>query len=655
VIAERSGRPVLTDASLYYSIQEVSEKLSIPIQKLRRWDTDGVLKAQRSMGGHRRYLKELIDRLAAQSLSADKGTQELATIKKSLAEKSRIIQLLLESEHRYRDLVETSHDLVWTTDPQGRFTYLNTAAQDIFGLPPRDLSGRCFFDFEAGNAHIANRRFLAMLKRGGEVKNYVTHVVTARGEDRWIGINARALLDENREVKGIRGTARDITEQHVATRRIEHLAMHDTLTDLPNRIALQKSIEEGIFGGTPGAILFLDIDHFKYVNDNFGHRVGDQMIKGVGSALRGMMRDFSGSLFRLGGDEFAIHLPGALRQDAVRVAECALETVQHYRLQTGSPKGISNISASIGIALYPFHGPDVGGLLSNVDIAMYQAKELGRNRYILFDQGSDNMRSTHKRVHWAKKLRDAIDDDRLVLVAQPVVRLSDQKPVHHEVLLRIRDDDGKIIMPGNFIEIAESLGLIQEIDMRVVEKLLLHMHQHNLMGKKLRYFVNLSRVSISDKNWVKRFIEMLSISKADPSQLVFEITETAAMSEIDVTLSFIKKLKDMGCRFALDDFGAGFSSFYYLKRFAVDYLKIDGSFIRDLAGEDGSNRLFVKALNDVAKGMNKQVIAEWVETPEVLKLLQDMGAQFGQGYLFQRPALLDGSEDQRYAQQGLSA
>ena len=647
---EQSGRALVPDDSLYYTIQEVSGKLGIPIQKLRRWDTDGVLKAQRSIGAHRRYLKELIDRLAAQSISPDSTTKELATIKKSLAEKSRIIQLLLDSEHRYRDLVETSHDLVWTTDPQGRFTYLNNAAQDIFGLPAHDLSGRCFFDFEAGNAHIANRRFLAALKRVGEVKNYVTHVVTARGEDRWIGINARALLDDNREIKGIRGTARDITEQHMATRRIEHLAMHDTLTDLPNRIALQKTIEAVIGSGTPGAILFLDIDHFKYVNDNFGHRVGDQMIKGVGSALRGMMRDFTGNLFRLGGDEFAILLPGALRQDAIQVAERALETVQHYRFQTGSDKGISHLSVSIGIALYPFHGSSNTSLLSNVDIAMYQAKELGRNRYVLFDHGAEGMRSTHKRVHWAKKLRNAIDEDRIVLFAQPVVRLSDQKPVHHEILLRIRDDDGKIIMPGNFIDIAESLGLMQEFDMRVVEKLLLHMHQNNLMGKKRRYFVNLSRASISDQNWVNRFVNMLLISKANPSQLVFEITETTAMSAIDVTLSFIRKLKDMGCRFALDDFGAGFSSFYYVKRFAVDYLKIDGSFMRDLAGEDGSNRAFVKALNDVARSMSKQVIAEWVETPEVHNLLRDMGAQFGQGYLYQRPMPLDGSQDYSVAE-----
>ncbi|MGH8640366.1 MAG: EAL domain-containing protein, partial [Burkholderiales bacterium] len=159
--------------------------------------------------------------------------------------------------------------------------------------------------------------------------------------------------------------------------------------------------------------------------------------------------------------------------------------------------------------------------------------------------------------------------------------------------------------------------------------------------RKLRYFVNLSRVSISDPHWIKRFHTLLRASNVNPGQLVFEITETAAMSEIDVTLSFIKRLKEMGCRFALDDFGAGFSSFYYLKRFDVDYLKIDGSFIRDLATDEGS-RIFVRALNDVAHGLDKQVIAEWVETPEALNLLLGMGTHFGQGHLFQHPVPLEG-------------
>jgi diguanylate cyclase (GGDEF)-like protein/PAS domain S-box-containing protein len=606
-----------------------------------------VLVALRTAGGHRRYAKELIDRLAASGapIGGDRTTtQELATVKRSLAEKRRIIQLLLESENRYRDLVETSHDLIWVTDGEGRFTYLNNAAHEIFGLAPRDLIGRCFFNFEAGSSHISNRRFLAALRRDGEVRNYVTHVVTAGGDDRWIGINARISHDENGEVLGIRGTARDITEQHLATARIEHLAMHDALTDLPNRHSLQRCIESSMQGNGVGALLFIDIDHFKYVNDNFGHKTGDQMIIGVGSVLRDMMRTRTGRLYRLGGDEFAIHLPEALRKEAVDTAEHALDAIRRYRFPASEHRMISNISASIGIALYPFHGSDLPALLSNVDIAMYQAKDLGRNRYMLFDQASDNLRSTHKRIHWAKKLRDALDEDRFVLFAQPVVRLRDLKPVHHEILVRIRDENGKHILPGNFIELAESLGLIQEIDMRVVEKLLQFMRENEQVGKKVRYFVNLSRVSISDERWIKRFVSLLRDSGVEPSQLVFEITETAAMSEIDVTLTFINRLKQMGCRFALDDFGAGFSSFYYLKRFEVDYLKIDGGFIRDLASDEGS-RLFVRALNDVARGLNKQVIAEWVETPEVLKLLLERGAQFGQGYLFRKPMPLSQTLD----------
>jgi diguanylate cyclase (GGDEF)-like protein/PAS domain S-box-containing protein/excisionase family DNA binding protein len=632
----------LSTSETEYSIQEASERLGIPIQKLRRWDEQGVLVALRTGGGHRRYSRELIDRLAASGLSAtaEQASQELATVKRALAEKRRIIQLLLESENRYRDLVETSHDLIWATDAQGRFTYLNAAATDIFGTSPKDLIGRCFFDFEADAAHVANRRFLALLRKHGEIKNYVTHVLTAEGKDRWIGINARLTYDENDEVLGIRGTARDITEQHLASLRVAYLAMHDALTDLPNRHSLQQRLETAIDEGGVGALLFIDVDHFKYVNDNFGHRAGDQMIVGIGSVLRDLMRTCAGELYRLGGDEFAIHLPEALRREACDTAELALDAVRHYRFQAGGQRVVANLSASIGIALYPFHGNEVPTLFSNVDIAMYQAKDLGRNRQVLFDQSSDNLRSTHKRIHWAKRLRDALDDDKLTLFAQPVVRLKDEKPVHHEVLVRIRDDAGGYIQPASFIELAESLSLIQEIDLQVIDKLIAFMHEHGQFGKKLRYFVNVSRVSISDQRWMQAVVSRLKASRVDPSQLVFEITETAAMSEIDVTLTFINRLKDMGCRFALDDFGAGFSSFYYLKRFEVDYLKIDGSFIRDLATDEGS-RLFVRALNDVARGLSKQVVAEWVESPEAAKLLLDMGAQYAQGYLFRKPMPLE--------------
>ncbi len=643
-------------ADTEYTVQEASALLGIPIQKLRRWDKQGVLVALRTGGGHRRYPRDLIDRIAANTAASlsEKLESELNATKRSLAEKRRIIQLLVESEGRYRDLVETSHDLIWATDAQGSFVYLNNAANEIFGLAPDDLLGRCFFDFEAETSHISNRRFLALLKRNGEIRNHITHLRTVNGEDRWIGINARVTSSERGEMRGIRGTARDITEQQDALRKIEYLAMHDTLTELPNRHSLQRRIENAMQDGAIGALMFVDIDHFKYLNDNFGYRAGDQIIVGVGSALRSAIRPAGGELYRLGGDEFAVHLPEVLRKEAISSAQQALDAVRHYRYQGEDNKAVANLSASIGIALYPFHGENPRALLSNTDIAMYQAKDLGRNRYALFDQDSDSLRSTHKRINLAKKLRDSLDEDRLTLFAQPVVRLNDRKVMHHEILLRVRGDDGEYALPAQFIETAETLGLVQEIDICVVRKLLEYIDAHGLAGGKSRYFVNLSRVSISNAGWVENFLGLMRGSGIDPTQFVFEITETAALSEIDVTLSFIKRLKDMGCRFALDDFGAGFSSFYYLKRFEVDYLKIDGSFVRDIV-TDESSRLFVKALNDVARGMKKQVIAEWVEETAALDMLVEMGTEYGQGYLFQRPQLLEGRHDEARVLQASAA
>lgn len=629
-----------------YTVNETAALLGVPIYKLRRWDKQGVLVATRTHGGHRRYPKDLIDQIIANSAAADnKMSHELASTKMRLAEKQRIIQLLVESEGRYRDLVETSHDLIWATDAQGSFTYLNNAASDIFGLVPKELLGRCFFDFEVDSAHVANRRFLSLLRRHGEVKNYVTHLRTATGADRWIGINARVTLNDAKEMRGIRGTARDITEEQRARLHIEHLAMHDALTDLPNRHALQRSMERALkFSGTsPGALMFLDIDHFKYVNDNFGHRTGDQIVTGICGVLREVIQNDNGELYRIGGDEFAIHLPESLREKATLTAERALTAIRHYRLQVAEGRIFSNVSASIGIGMYPFHGDTVTALFANVDTSLYQAKDLGRNRFALFDPEANVLRSTHKRTHWAKRLRDALDRDQIALFEQPVVRLSDKRTTHHEILLRVRDEEGGYITPGNFLEIAESLGIVQEIDFCVVSKVLSYIKHEGLAGTKIRYFVNLSGVSMSSPAWIARFAALLARSGVKPNQLVFEITETAALSQIDVTLKFIRRMKDLGCRVALDDFGAGFSSFYYLKQFDVDYLKIDGNLIRSLANDEGS-RLFVKALNDVAQGLKKQVIAEWVEDGAALDILVGMGTQFGQGHFFQKPSLLTGKE-----------
>ncbi len=631
-----------------YTIQEAAARLGIPLQKLRRWDAQGVLVARRTDGGHRRYSREIIDGLARSAAvpapekhdpakpENGKVEDQLAAARRTLKEKRRIIQLLLESESRYRDLVETSHDLIWTTDALGRFTYLNNACVELFGLRPRDLLGRCFFDFEARPQHVSNRRFLSALRKNGEVKNYLTHLISTDGTDRWVGINARVSHDEEGRIVGLRGTARNVTEQHDAALEIERLATHDGLTGLPNRVSLQKALEAAFADGEKGSVALLDVDHFKYINDNFGHRAGDQLLVAIGGLLKDMVKEENVQVYRLGGDEFALHLPDALRGDASHIGERALTALRHYKFPVPGQGCLSTLTGSIGVATYPFHGADVATLLSNVDIAMYQAKDNGRNRVRLHDHNPDDLRGTHKRVHWARELREVLHENRVMLCSQPVVRLIDRTAVHQEILVRIIDRNGSMVLPGQFIEVAESLGMAQEIDLRVVSNVIDVLQGPEFRGRKSRFFVNLSRTSISDPHWVRRFHNMLAAAPIDHSQLVFEITETAAMSSVDVTQEFIAQMKAMGCRFALDDFGAGFSSFYFLKRFDVDYLKIDGSFVRDLA-TDNASRLFVRALCDVARGLNKQVIAEWVEDQAVMDILVEMGVQYGQGFLFARP------------------
>ena len=629
------GELGMSEYEHFYTIEQTSHLLGISAQKLRRWDDQGILSAQRTEGGHRRYPREVIDRLvqANGGAFAEKTSRELASVKRTLAEKRRIIQLLIESEGRYRDLVETSHDLIWQTDAEGRFTYLNAAAQHIFGLAPKDLIGRCFFNFETNGAHVPNRRFLATLHRNGEVQNQITHLTTARGEDRWIGINARVTRDESGEMLGIRGTARDVTEQHLAIRRAEHVSMHDALTDLPNRGALQRQVESALQIGQIGAIIMIDLDHFKRINAVFSHGAGDQLVLGLSGVLRNVARDRKGELFRMGEDQFLLNLPEALRDDAETTAAIMLDAVQNYRLETARNRVISNITASIGIAMYPFHGSDWASLLTAVDTAAHHAKDQGRNRVVMFNPASDALRARHQRTHWSHLISEALDQDEIALYVQPAVQISTGTAIHQEIFLRVRDEHGAWADTQQFMDTAESLGYAPALDLRVVARVLTHIHEHG-RASRLPYCVNLSAASISDPTWVHEITDMVRTSDVPGKHLVFEISEKAAMENIDATAAFIEHLRPLGARVALDDFGAGFSSFYYLKRFNVEYLKIDERFTQDLH-ENEESRVFVKAVNDLANGLKRQIIVKGVENAAILKVLKDTGALYAQGNLFQ--------------------
>jgi len=631
-----------------YTIQEAAAKLGIAEQKLRRWDAQGVLVARRTEGGHRRYAREIVDGLAGSvSVPVQKhGTEddELARARQDIKEKRRIIQLLIESESRYRDLVETSHDLIWTTDAVGRFTYLNSGTIDIFGLEPAALIGRCFFDFESRPSHVSNRRFLSTLRKDGEVKNYLTHLIAADGSDRWVGINARVWYDNGRII-GLRGTARNVTDEHRAALHIEHLATHDSLTGLPNQVSLMRMVEQSLAGGEAGALLRFDIDDFKRFNLQHGHRTGDQLLIAVAGILRNLASETEAAVYRDCADMFAVHLPGSTSQEAESFAELALQALRQFTPKLPESATGVPITGSIGIAMYPSQGGELATLLDNADHAVNDARANGGNCLVTYKPAPADVESMNRRDYWKRELRGALDEDRLVLYAQDMISLTQSARRHKELLARIVKGNGEIIEPAQFIGAADSVGLAQEIDLRVVKKVLEPLVKGGETRDETRYFVNLSRSSVLDRGFHRRLHTILSGANFNRNRLVFEISEATAMSNIEMAKKLLALLKEIGCECALDNCGAGFSSLYYLKQFDVDFLKVDGSLVRELA-DDEASRLFVRALCDVASGLGKGVIAEKVESPIVLAELRLLGIEYAQGYYIGRPRpfiTLDGS------------
>ena len=623
-----------------YTIQEAATKLGVAEQKLRRWDTQGVLVARRTEGGHRRYAREIIDGLAGSvssvvPLSKDGSSDELDRAYQDIKEKRRIIQLLVESESRYRDLVETSHDLIWTTDALGRFTYLNNGAVDIFGMEPSALIGRCFFDFESRPSHVSNRRFLSTLRRHGEVRDYLTHLIAADGSDRWVGINARVRYDKGR-ILGLRGTAHNVTEQHRAALQIEHRATHDALTGLPNQVSLLRTLEQASPDGDKGALLRIEVDRFRRVNLRYGHRAGDELLVAASGVLRSVVADRDASVYRYGGDQFAIHLPGAPRADVESLAGDVLHAFRQFTPGVSGSPGNLTVTASIGIALYSSPRDDIATLLDNAERAVNEAKATGRDRYVMFSPGGNDTELTDQRAHWKRELRKALDEDRLELYSQPVISLTETGAGHRELLARIVGRDGEIFESHQFIGVAESLGLAPEIDLRIVEKVLDHLGKEENVKDGDRCFVNLSRRSVAEPHWLARFRALLAGASTGHGRLVFEISEATAMSNVEAAIILFETVKEAGCGCAIDNFGTGFSSMYYLNQFDVDYLKVDGSLSRDLPGDEAS-RLFIRTLCEVTKGLNKEVIAERVESSDVLDELQSLGIGYAQGHYVGHP------------------
>ena len=431
----------------------------------------------------------------------------------------------------------------------------------------------------------------------------------------------------------------DMTEKKEAEKRIIWLAEHDPLTDLCNRRRFtdefEKSLQAAIRYKHNNSLLFLDLDQFKDINDTSGHRAGDELLQSVAKSLQHVTR-LSDLVARLGGDEFAILIPESDNEGAEVLAKKIIAELAQIQLSYGTVK--HKVSASIGIVHYPLHDATVHELLGFADLAMYKAKADGKGTFHTFSADDQTKDELETRVFWKHQIENALENNTFVLHYQPILDIQSNTIKHYEVLIRMRDEStGELRLPGKFIEIAEQVGLIHRIDHYVLQRSMMKLATLQKQGIPVKLSINLSGAVIDDPKMLPLIKQFIKKYKVQPEGLIFEVTETAAVSNLLQAKSLMTAIKALGCQFSLDDFGVGFASFNYMRELPVDIIKIDGIFIKDL-DKNSDDQLFVKALVDVAKGLGKKIIAEFVENREILTLLRTYGVDYAQGYHIGRPA-----------------
>ena len=435
----------------------------------------------------------------------------------------------------------------------------------------------------------------------------------------------------------------DITEARALSQQLRFQASHDALTGLVNRREFENRLERAAQSAESGrsehAVCYLDLDQFKIINDTSGHVAGDELLKRLGRVLAQQVRT-QDTLARLGGDEFGVLLENCSMHVAERVANALRRTIEDFRFVW--EKQIFSIGVSIGVVPIQGPGQTVSIILSAADAACYAAKDRGRNRIHMYHKGDVELARRHGEMRWVTRIQTALEENRFELARQPIVPLvaSAGADSHYELLVRMRDEDGDIVLPDAFLPAAERYNLSVKLDRWVVREAfrLLTQDQAHL-DQLFLCSINLSGVSLADEDFLIFVTTEFASTGLPPEKICFEITETAAIANLSGAMRFIEVLRRIGCRFALDDFGSGLSSFAYLKSLPVDFLKIDGVFVKDIV-EDPIDRELVRSINQIGHVMGKRTIAEFVESREILAALEEIGVDYAQGFELGKPELL---------------
>ncbi len=427
----------------------------------------------------------------------------------------------------------------------------------------------------------------------------------------------------------------DVTHMRDMTRQMAYQAAHDPLTGLINRREFEVRLQAALDNHGHHVLCYMDLDQFKIVNDTCGHIAGDELLKQITSILRAKLRE-SDTLARLGGDEFGLLLGGCNIENATHIAQNLLTTVEDYRFTWD--KKVFKIGVSIGIVPISEQGDSVTDILSAADTACYLAKEHGRSRYHVYNPHDESVNRHTSEMNWTHHIQDALDRNRFILYGQEILSLKKEKDCYYEVLIRMQGEDGNDIPPMAFLPAAERFGLIKSIDRWVITHALQVLKEPTF--QHVRFSINLSGQSLGDRSTMNFVVQQITDTEINPERICFEITETAMIANLSAAMKFIETLRGLGCKFALDDFGSGFSSFAYLRNLPVDYIKIDGSFVRDMISNP-MNAAMVESITQIGHKMGLTTVAEYVENEETIAALRIIGVDYAQGYGVNKPMPLD--------------
>jgi diguanylate cyclase (GGDEF)-like protein/PAS domain S-box-containing protein len=559
----------------------------------------------------------------------------------------RTAEALRREKERVEVTLAAIGDAVITTDAHGVVDYMNPVAELLAGQPAGAGVGRPLSELftvvdEATRSHTRDLVAECIEQQALVELREQSVLLRADGGELFIDASAAPLRERGEVVTGAVLVLHDVTQQRKIAQQISYQATHDALTGLINRFEFERRLARVLGGAreeaTEHALAYLDLDQFKVVNDTCGHAAGDELLRQIAMRLQERMRKRD-TLARLGGDEFGVLLEHCPADQARRVANSLVQTVRDFRF-TWEGKTFT-IGVSIGLVMIDTAAGSLANLLSSADAACYAAKERGRNRVHVYHPDDQELARRHGEMQWVARLTSAIEENRLRLDAQPIVPLNPayaSHPPHYEMLVRVLDDHGKVTPPGAFIPAAERYNLMPTIDRWVIRRSI-----EWLRGEIAEHAdappvcsINLSGTSLADDHLFGFIRDELHACGVPARALCFEITETAAISNLNQAIAFIDEMRTLGCSFALDDFGAGMSSFAYLKNLKVDYLKIDGSFVKDLV-DDPIDCAMVEAINRIGQVMGIRTIAEYAENERIIGRLREIGVDFAQGYGVRAP------------------